>query len=317
MFNQIYTEPNMSKNNNFTILRMICCFIVIYEHYVCLRGLSWLNLNLRGSAVNIFFILSGFWVTFSLFRSKSLKEYFLKRYKKIFPLYWGVVIFSALFLSFASTLSLSEYFTNIHLYKYLIANLSTLNFIHPNLPGVFEGLPLNGAVNGALWTIKIEVGFYILLPIILFFISKISIIDNNRRAWSCIIIFVIIYMLSAIYVFIIPSIANKFSLPSSLANQLPAYMSYFIIGMTWFFFFDKLEKLLNKLIFVALPIFILLLIIRNIYLSAFFEPMLLSIIIMWFSLKVKFLFKFSKIHDYSYVLYLIHYPIIMLMEEFL
>ena len=165
------------KNNAFNFIRLICALIVIYEHSVILTEMKVLPLNLRSVAVNVFFILSGFWVTLSYLRSSSVKEYAKKRCNKIFPLYFTVVILSAILLVFFSNLSAKDYFTNSEFYKYLIANLTTLNFIHPTLPGVFEGLALGGSVNGSLWTIKIELGFYIILPLIVYLINKMS--KNN------------------------------------------------------------------------------------------------------------------------------------------
>ena len=137
--------PSIPKQNNFTLLRMLCCFIVIYEHTVLLSNSSWVNLNLRFDAVNVFFILSGFWVTFSFLRSDNVIDYAIKRIRKIFPLYLTVVIGFALLLVCVSNLTVREYFTNIGFWKYLFANIFTLNFIHPNLPGVFNGAPVNGS----------------------------------------------------------------------------------------------------------------------------------------------------------------------------
>ncbi len=178
--NAIKTENNLSaewakdalKDNSFNFLRLMCCLIVIYEHCVVLSGVNLPCYDLRGIAVNVFFILSGFWVTLSFFKSDSVKKYVAKRAKKILPQYWLVVLVCAVGLSAFSVLPLREYFCNASFYKYLVANIFTLNFIHPNLPGVFEGLALNGSVNGSLWTIKVEIGFYILLPFIVFVVKN-------------------------------------------------------------------------------------------------------------------------------------------------
>lgn len=169
-----FSLPQVPKDNAFNFLRLLCCLVVIYEHSVILSGISLPCLNLRESAVNVFFILSGFWVTLSYIKSSSVKEYALKRCRKIFPQYWTVVVLSAVLLSSFSVLGVKEYFSNSGLYKYLIANILTLNFVHPSLPGVFEGMTLGGSVNGSLWTIKVELGFYIVLPVLIWILSKIS-----------------------------------------------------------------------------------------------------------------------------------------------
>lgn len=166
------------KQNAFTAIRMICALTVLYEHYVVLMGTKFPILEIRGIAVKVFFILSGFWVTRSLYTSKSLLEFYKKRVKKIFPAYLTVVFAAAILLVLLSILTIRQYFTDSGFWKYLVANISTLNFIHPSLPGVFNGEP----VNGSLWTIKVELGFYIILPLITFLcIGK----KNNGGVQMC------------------------------------------------------------------------------------------------------------------------------------
>lgn len=55
--------------------------------------------------------------------------------------------------------------------KYVVANLAFLNFVHPTLPGVFEGNKIH-EVDGALWTLKIEVMFYATVPIIAYLFRR-------------------------------------------------------------------------------------------------------------------------------------------------
>ncbi len=173
MSKNLFPLPIVPKENAFNFLRLICCLIVIYEHSAILSGANLPVFNLRGTAVNVFFILSGFWVTLSYLKSSSVKKYVLKRFKKIFPEYWLVVFASAVLLSFFSSLSFKEYFSDSGFYKYLLANVLTLNFVHPTLPGVFENMALNGSVNGSLWTIKVELGFYIVLPFLIWILKKV------------------------------------------------------------------------------------------------------------------------------------------------
>lgn len=155
-------------------------------------------------------------------------------------MYITVVILSAILLVFFSKLSAKNYFTNIDFYRYLIANLSTLNFIHPTLPGVFEGLALGGSVNGSLWTIKVELGFYVILPFIIYLTNKVS--RNHGMGYGSIVL-CIFYVLSVMYEVFMPIITKKSFLPSSLDNQLPAYVSYSVSGMlvveNWELLFKK------------------------------------------------------------------------------
>lgn len=299
--------PKIQKENGFTAIRIFCALIVVYEHFIILTGVKLPILELRGIAVNVFFILSGFWVTRSLYTSKSLLEFYKKRVKKIFPAYLTVVFAAAILLVFISTLTIRQYFTDSGFWKYLVANICTLNFIHPSLPGVFNGEP----VNGSLWTIKVELGFYIILPLIDFLcIGK----KNNGGGYRCVGILALIYLLSALYVILIPHLVEKYHLPSSIVNQLPAYMSYFSVGMFCFFFYEKLFTLWKKLIIPSAIILVLCIYLKNICLTAFIEPLALCFVVMWIALKAKLLFIFAKIYDFSYLLYLVHYPIIMVIK---
>lgn len=155
--------PQIPKENGFHFIRLVCCLIVIYEHSVVLSDANIPCLNLRGLAVEVFFVLSGFWVTLSYLKSVSIKEYALKRIRRIFPQYAAVVVLGAVLLFSFSSLEICAYFSSDGFWKYLAPNLCTLNFLHPSLPGVFGG----SAVNGSLWTIKIELAFYVMLPIIM------------------------------------------------------------------------------------------------------------------------------------------------------
>ncbi|MBQ6781685.1 MAG: acyltransferase [Treponema sp.] len=299
--------PKIQKENGFTAIRLISAFIVVYEHFIILTEINLPILGVRGIAVNVFFILSGFWVTRSLYTSKSILEFYKKRIKKIFPAYLTVVFAAAIILVFMSTLTARQYFTDSGFWKYLAANISTLNFIHPSLPGVFNGEP----VNGSLWTIKVELGFYIILPLIPFLcIGK----KDNGGGYRCVVVLALIYLLSSLYVILIPYFVERYHFPSSIVNQLPAYMSYFSVGMFCFFFYEKLFSLWNKLIIPSAIILVLCIFLEYIWLTAFIEPLVLCFVVMWIALKSKPPFIFAKVYDFSYMLYLIHYPIIMVIK---
>lgn len=312
--NQMYCSkyekiPPVSKENGFTALRILCSLIVVYEHFVILTNFPIPSLELRGIAVKIFFILSGFWVTRSLFTSETLKVFYLKRIKKIFPFYLLVVFASAFFLVFLSSFDVSSYFKNPGFWKYLIANITTLNFVHPSLPGVFNGEP----VNGSLWTIKIELGFYIILPVVIFFCLG----KNEYKKGRCIITLSFFYLLSVIYIVTVPFILQHYNLSESLTNQLPAFVNYFSIGILCFFFYDSFYNLWHKLIISGIILLVLCYILKNTIVTAIIEPLALGIITMWGGLKFKPFFLFYKVYDFSYILYLIHYPIIMVIKQFL
>lgn len=52
-----------TKKTFFDEIRIICCAIVIYEHCIVLTNVDYVSAGLSGTCVNVFFILSGYWVT--------------------------------------------------------------------------------------------------------------------------------------------------------------------------------------------------------------------------------------------------------------
>ncbi|MBJ7429314.1 MAG: acyltransferase, partial [Bacteroidia bacterium] len=155
------------NKNNFDFLRFLFAFIVVLSHII---DLSQFHLFLPFKryfdshlSVTAFFIISGFLIAGSYIKTNNIKQYFTKRAKRLLPAYIFVIVFSFFFFSFFSELNFLQYFSSPVLYKYLLANLFFTNFIQPCLPGVFDN-NLLCTINGALWTIKVEVMLYFCIP---------------------------------------------------------------------------------------------------------------------------------------------------------
>ena len=135
-----------------------------------------------------FFIISGFLVMFSFLRTPNTRIFFRKRIQRIMPAYSLTILLCALIGLFLTSLSCREYLTSSSLYTYLICNLLTFNFLSPDLPGVFDTNPLQ-AMNGSLWTIKVEFMLYITIPIIYWLLKR----------YNKLVCLLLIYILSFIY----------------------------------------------------------------------------------------------------------------------
>ncbi len=204
----------MSKNsstrreNNFDILRLILAIVVVFFHAGAISGspdLVWLSDAFSGHlAVEGFFAISGFLIFASYERSTSLKDYFLKRGGRILPGYWLATIFC---LAIAFTEGC------FHVGKFLFGNLTFANFIQPWIPGLWETNPTN-IVDGALWTLKIEVMFYIAVPLIVWACRKLR---RDAVLWT-------LFALSIVYRVVMTPKHEDLSL------QLPGQLSFFMIG---------------------------------------------------------------------------------------
>jgi peptidoglycan/LPS O-acetylase OafA/YrhL len=140
--------PNIGRNNNFNFLRLGFAFSVAVGHAMPSQYKYITRILFNGHvAVCGFFIISGFLITKSYMESKSLKEYFGKRCRRLLPAYWLVVLLCAFGLALLSDLQPREYFTSPALFKHIAASLCFLNFLQPALPGVFMG---GGGANNTL-----------------------------------------------------------------------------------------------------------------------------------------------------------------------
>ena len=144
-----------NNQNNFDLLRLVLASIVFLHHTYELTHHPDLKILTHffsiGFALNSFFIISGFLVFKSYHNSGSIKEYSLKRARRIYPAYFSIIILCSALGIFLTSLPVTDYIREMP--KYAAANLLFLNFLAPDLPGVFTNNPLH-AINGALWTIR-------------------------------------------------------------------------------------------------------------------------------------------------------------------
>lgn len=189
-------------------------------------------------------------------------------------------------------------------WKYLFWNSIFLNFMHPSLPGCFADNLV--AVNGALWTIKIEITFYVLLPFLMKILKKLkSLFQVNMTL-------LVLYILSVFYAFVLQKYHNTWHLPKQLANQFPAFVSCFVSGMFLVFNWEWILKKLNLLIIPSVLIFIL----HYVTKTEFLMPIVLSLISIFFAIRLPILNSIEVKTDFSYPLYLFHFPLIQLMTHF-
>lgn len=292
--------PSTSEigENAFNAIRFFCCLIVIVGHcfdmsHTHFAYRSYIDMHI---SVCVFFILSGFWVTKSFFSTENIKAYAIKRIKRLLPMYYLTVLLFALICCIYSDLGIKGYFLSSHFWKYIFWNSIYLNFMCPSLPGVFNGL----AINGALWTIKVEIGFYIILPILIYFLRKF----DSRKKQNLFLIG--IYVLSVIWNEGLRHLSTIIHIPPQLSYQLPGFMSYFIMGMLFLFNWEPLISKKNYYIVPAVIIFAF----HYFTKTEILMPCALTMILMWAGISLKILKKVGTPVDYSYGMYLFHFPLV-------
>ena len=301
----------VDRNNSIGLVRYILALGVLIAHFntLCGADLPWIVSSY--DSVCGFFTISGFLLVYPILRGKSIKDFLINRMWRLLPSYIFVVIFFAVALFFVSTLSFKEYFLSWGFYKYLIYNITSLNFVCPTLPGVFESLTIP-AVNGSLWTIKIEWQLSISIPIIIYLIAKCRL--NFRWSISCILMLSLSYRVYFDYLYDITG--NELYL--ILGRQFIGQMLFFYCGIFIYTYYDKLTK--NLLLCLILSIFafiVIKMIPENSISQQFLYPFILSFFVIMLSCIPYDLAKLvDGGHNISYEIYLIHFPIFQLLAHF-
>jgi len=208
-------------DNNFNTLRVVLALMVAFYHLVFLSGVAaWSGLEaslskLAEIGVQGFFVLSGYLVFASLERSSSLWLYAEKRLRRLYPAYAVVVIISVV-AAFVFTEQLGSNLSAVA--RYLGANLAFANFLAPSLPGVFETNRVP-EINGALWTLKIEVMFYLILPGLAWTLRV-----AGRFGW---LFLLLIYVGANVWRIGLAGVEPY----RDFSHQLPGQLNFFVTGM--------------------------------------------------------------------------------------
>jgi peptidoglycan/LPS O-acetylase OafA/YrhL len=157
------------------------------------------------------------------------------------------------------------------------------------------------AVNGALWTLKVEEGFYIVLPIIFYAIFK------SKKPF---LILVSLYFLSLLYWFVMDFYLHQ----PLFAKQLPGYLAYFLTGIFLFLKFDFVLR--NKGKFIIASIFGLFISNSLNFQIPVFYPAAYGTLVIIAAYNLPFLNNFGKYGDFTYGLYIYHFPVIQLFRQY-
>jgi peptidoglycan/LPS O-acetylase OafA/YrhL len=287
----------MENRNNFDGVRIGLALIVVFAHLLALtqkQDFKYFEYIFDSNfAVKGFFAISGFLVMKSYFSSNGVFEYAEKRFRRIYPAYLTSILLCICVASCATTLTLLDFFKSPITFKYLISNLLFLNFIQPTLPSVFERNPVQ-ALNGALWTIKVEVMLYFCIPFILYSFKKIGAV---KSAFTMTLLS-IAYVYFFVYVF-----KGK---GEEIARQFPGQLSYFVLGSL----FAVNEKSLSKIKWIAVISVVILFLISDPLAKLFIDPIAFSSVVIFLSTSANKNLNFGKYGDISYGIYLYHFPII-------
>lgn len=251
--------------------------------------------------VNGFFIISGFLTFNSYIRRPDIKSFATKRVRRILPAYIFTVLFCFITGLTFTTLPAHSFLTDTATWRYLFFNLIFLNHFQPTLPGVFESnaMPF---INSSLWTMKIEIAFYISVPIVYRLMKRYG---KNSTLFSTVALSIAYYIAtSELY-----KLTGK-PIFDILNHQIPGEFSYFyfpvimLVNRKWF------SRHMRILFSASL---LLLLLSYSIYDLYYLSPLTLSIVILTFAYKAEPYIKAFRWKDITYEFYLLRFPILQIL----
>jgi peptidoglycan/LPS O-acetylase OafA/YrhL len=230
---------NFPQNNNFGLLRFFAALQVAcfhgYTHFA-IEGKNvfvdflFQKIIIYFPGVPIFFAISGFLIFSSYHRRQDLQIYCKNRFLRLYPGLWFsflltlVILISFQIIKFQNLLNSSTIF-------WIIGQVTCFQFYTPDL---LRGYGL-GNPNGSLWTIAVELQFYVFVPILYKCFSKVKIEKNY--------ILVILMLLSILLnVFLSPSVESNSLLGKIAGVTLFPYLFYFLLGALTFLNYNKLFK---------------------------------------------------------------------------
>ena len=204
--------------NNFDLWRLIAALQVAAVHAMN-------HLGTPGSAalaqmlelfpgVPIFFLISGFLVSGSWARSHGLRDYAVRRSLRIFPGLW-----CCLLVGIVSVLAFSDIRPAPGEFAaWLFAQLTMGQFYNPDF---LRGYGV-GVLNGSLWTIPVELQFYMVLPLVFRFLGR-----GTLQHWLLIV--VLLALAAAVN-------RGYYSLHEAHSGRFEKYLGVTFLPHIYFFF---------------------------------------------------------------------------------
>jgi peptidoglycan/LPS O-acetylase OafA/YrhL len=297
------SEPAIAdhKANNFDFLRLMLSLMVLYSHcYPLLIGyeddvlmrITQRQISFGMFAVNGFFAISGFLISLSWMRSKSTLDYVEKRFLRIYPGFFVVLLFDMFVVGPLSGVDLHAYFHNPATYSYL----TMLLLAYKQLPGVFpHDLPdLVGEANGSLWTIRYEIVCYALVAVL--GLCKLLRRDAVNAIWL---------VATALWLFMSTHYQGKLPFIGD-ATQFPRLAVFFLTGMVFALWKDRI-RYSNKGIAACLALVVITDVCHVLWYAL---PLLQTYLLFAIAFHPRInLHNFGKKGDYSYGVYLYAFPV--------
>jgi peptidoglycan/LPS O-acetylase OafA/YrhL len=241
--------PAFSHQNNFDLIRLFAAAQVALVHGVHHLGLrlpfheTTFEILKAFPGVPIFFVISGFLISASYDRSKTLTDFFKNRILRIFPALWLCFALSVLMIY------VSGYFStvSISVSQFGIWSVSQLTIVQFYNPAFMRGFG-EGVVNGSLWTIPVEMQFYILTPMIF-------LLYRFRKSffWVTILLFIIANFILSIG--LVADLGGE-SIRKLFAVTFIPWIYMFMLGFLFYVNWNRIEHFIKGKFLIWLSVYV-------------------------------------------------------------
>jgi peptidoglycan/LPS O-acetylase OafA/YrhL len=309
------SADNFPQKNNFELLRLLAALQVLifhgYEHFK-LEGQNLVidffvqRLIIYFPGVPIFFAISGFLIFSSFNMRKDLKVYFKNRFLRLFPGLWISFLVTFSILLFFKYITFRNLFT-LEIMTWIAGQISFFQFYTPSdLRGYGLGNP-----NGSLWTIVVEIQYYVLVPI-LHLIFKLFRLNHNMFLIFLIFVSLILNILLSNF------IDSGDIMGKIIGVTILPYLFYFLLGALAYLNYSRLARFIANRVFLSgffyFSYYIFFSLIAKQYYPSYFVNIfgfVSSLFLIWLVFALAFskkdvLNSILKEYDLSYGLYLYH-----------
>jgi peptidoglycan/LPS O-acetylase OafA/YrhL len=172
------------------------------------------------SGVPIFFLISGFLVSASFERNPAVRRYLRNRAVRIYPALWVCLLVTVLILGIGGYLRSALHGPSFA--SWLLAQATFAQFVHLR---AFRGFG-TGVPNGSLWTIPVELGFYLCVPILYFLFLR------DRRLKSTFLLVALAALSSTLAALMAIRDPNNLHTATKLLAETPLpYGDLFLLGI--------------------------------------------------------------------------------------
>lgn len=305
-----------SQPNSLNLARHVLASIVVYSHAFETGGYGldplkvFTGFTSGDICVAFFFAISGYLVCRSWFRNPSGKIYLWHRSLRIFPAFWVCLILTS-FVLFPLWIRISgEDFGGLELretWSYLFSNF-LLRIRQSSIGNMFAANPVQGVVNGSLWSLFPEFLCYLLV----LFAGKLGFFKRNMSLF--VVLAFLLCLAFAATPFVLTSVFDtRLYPPLFYVGKLVFVSSFFVCGILLFLLSGKVRVSYVGL-FIALTAFVGSLICG-------FKPavILLPFLAPYIAISGSLLFPFKGIKlysDFSYGIYIYHFPVQQVLYAF-